>query len=136
MRRGVGLAEVAIAALVLAGALLVIWQALGTGLRGTEQIGEELSGAQGASDVLDAVCAVRPAPTPGEVAPSALLASPPALPAGFQCGVTVDALPATSDGIAAGVLRRVTVAVRWTSGGRASSVRLARLLADDARLER
>lgn len=146
-RTGLGLVEVVIGAVVLAGALVVVFQALGMGVRGTEQIGDELAGAQAASDLLDLVASVpatRLTSTSGEVPPAAL-AEPlglaldrVALPAGFTARVAIDVLPATSDGIPAGRLKRVRVQVRWPAAGKTGAERgvtLVRLVTDEVGLE-
>jgi hypothetical protein len=138
MRRGVGLVEVVLAAVVLATALAAVFGGLGVGMRGAEQIGEELTGVQLASDLLDAICAQhpRPAVTRGQVPPAAVLAGPlpVRVPEGYVAWAMVDSLPDTGDGIAAGKLRRVTVGVQWERGRR--GVKLARLLCDEAGFER
>ena len=147
MRRGVGLVEVVIATLVLASALVVVFQALGVGVRGTEQVGEELTGAQACSDLLDLVASVpanRLTATPGALPPDAL-AGPLGvplervlLPQGFAASVEIANLPDTTDGIAAGRLRRVKVTVTWPQGAnaRGHAVTMARLVTDEVGLER
>ena len=158
-RSALGLVEVVIAALVLAGAVAVVFQALGVGVRGTEQIGEELAGAQLASDLLDLLAGLGrarlvavPEAAPGDAATAlgaALRAAGDdgaadalvravdklAVPEGYQARVTIEALAATSDGIPAGKLVRVTVAVRWAGPGKATrGVKLARLVTDEVGL--
>lgn len=137
MRRGVGLVEAALAALVLATALAALFQALGLSVRGTEQVAEEMIATQLASDLIDGLSGVPFAELPEarEGPPDAVafadlahaqawkrrlarLAIPPA----YEATVAIEAAP--------GPLKRILVRVRW--GGRA--VKLARLRADEVGL--
>lgn len=131
-----GLVEMVVGALMLAAALVVVFQALGVGVRGTEQIGDELVAAQTASDIVD-LFASAPAPR--------LAATPPAppdalaqalglpyervvLPPGFTAQIEVRDLPDTGDGR----VKLVRAAVSWNG----KTIAMARLVTDEVGLER
>ena len=137
MRRGVGLVEAALAALVLAVSLAIVFQALGLSVRGTEQVAEEMVATQLASDLIDHLSGVPFAELPEarEGAPGALAFADAAraerwkralariaIPPAYTATVAIESAP--------GPLKRILVRVSW--GGRA--VKLARLRADEVGL--
>lgn len=134
MRRAVGLVEMVVGALMLAAALVVVFQALGVGVRGTEQIGDELVAAQAASDIVD-MFASAPRLTASPAAPPDALAQAlglpyerVVLPRGFSAQIEVRDLPDAGDGRA----KLVRASVSWN--GR--TIAMARLVTDEVGLER
>jgi hypothetical protein len=146
-RRGLGLVEAALAALLLAVAAAVLFQALGLSVRGTEQVADEMIATQIASDLIDWLSGVpfdalpeaREGPPSGVAFADASVAEAwrrkldrAAIAAGYVPLVAVDALPGAAG---PGRLKRILVSVRWSGaqgGGR--TVKLARLRTDEVGL--